>query len=420
MVADPRPIQTSRQARPFVSVRAVKRRDGFRQCRKASFGATKTSSTRDYQFLYDFDSNGNRTRKFEGGALTAYTYGDSNEMLTAGSDTFTWDHFLNMKTKVSGGNTTTYNWDFESNLTSVDYPNTANDDIHEYDAMGRRMRSKLNGAANWTNFIWDEDAGTLVAEYTLISSTFALTSENTWGLGLISTNRAGTKRYFHFDGSGNTIALTDTSESVTDTYGYTESGQAVTSLDSGTSTNPFRWQGMGGAYDDGAMGSLGGLVWRHRSGDFSASINAYLPRQNGISQEQRDRCAEQYTECLRIVDRNFTLCLTGGASVNLLCSLCFLLTGPPLIAACLIACGVVVTGGTLAGCTATYENAVANCKLDREWCLKPPPGPPSIYEKCMNSYMFHCTVVQGGSQKDCLDFCRLGCMPFGFGQVVSS
>jgi len=48
-------------------------------------------------------------------------------------------------------------------------------------------------------------------EYTLVGGTFTIKSVNTWGLGLISSNREGVKRYFHFDGLGSTRALTDSS-----------------------------------------------------------------------------------------------------------------------------------------------------------------------------------------------------------------
>ncbi|MEW5884453.1 MAG: RHS repeat-associated core domain-containing protein [Armatimonadota bacterium] len=81
---------------------------------------------------------------------------------------------------------------------------------------------------------------------------------NTWGLGLISTNREGTKRYFHFDAVGSTRALTDSSETVTDTYEYNAFG--VVESSSGTSVNPFRYVGQYGYYDDGAMGSSSGLL----------------------------------------------------------------------------------------------------------------------------------------------------------------
>ncbi|MEW5885019.1 MAG: hypothetical protein AB1725_12475 [Armatimonadota bacterium] len=40
-----------------------------------------------------------------------HVYGLNNQMTDAGAVDFTYDHFGNTKTKVEGGNTTTYNWD---------------------------------------------------------------------------------------------------------------------------------------------------------------------------------------------------------------------------------------------------------------------------------------------------------------------
>lgn len=110
----------------------------------------QAGTSRQYQFLFAI---GNRLTKFEDGTLTEYAYGDADELTAAGSNSFTYDQFLNMKTKLSGGNTTTYSWDFESNLVGIDFPGTSNDDSHEYDGMGRRMRSKFSGTANWTNYV---------------------------------------------------------------------------------------------------------------------------------------------------------------------------------------------------------------------------------------------------------------------------
>jgi hypothetical protein len=146
----------------------------------------------------------------------------------------------------------------EGHLTGVDYPGTTNDDEHQYDGGGRRMRSKLAGAANWTEFVHDELTGEILMEYTLVGGVFTIKAVNTWGLGLISTNREGTKGYFHFDGLGSTRALTDSSETVTDTYEYNAFG--VLESSTGTSVNPFRYVGQYGYYDDGAMGSASGLM----------------------------------------------------------------------------------------------------------------------------------------------------------------
>jgi RHS repeat-associated protein len=228
------------------------------QLRSETKWSAKTGGSRNYQYAWLYDANGNRLAQHDDGVPTDYVYGANNQMTDAGAVDFTYDHFGNTKTKVDGGNTTTYGWDDEGHLTDVDYPGTTNDDEHQYDGDGRRMRSKLAGAANWTEFVHDELTGEILMEYTLVGGTFTIKAVNTWGLGLISTNREGTKRYFHFDGLGSTRALTDSSETVTDTYEYNAFG--VLEASTGSSTNPFRYVGQYGYYDDGAMGSSSGLL----------------------------------------------------------------------------------------------------------------------------------------------------------------
>jgi hypothetical protein len=185
---------------------------------------------------------------------TTVNFGDMGELTSFELDSFTTDHFGNTKTQMSGLTTTTFNWDFESRLIGIDYPNSANDDSHEYDGNGLRMRSKLGGAADWTNFVWDEVGGDLIAEYTFVSGAYTLRSLNVWGQGLLWTDRQGTKRYYHFDGEGSTRALTDSSQNVTETYKYTSFGELIAAT--GAAVNPFRWQGQTGAYDDLARGCL--------------------------------------------------------------------------------------------------------------------------------------------------------------------
>ncbi|MDQ2986619.1 MAG: hypothetical protein M3R13_07840 [Armatimonadota bacterium] len=146
-----------------------------------------------------------------------------------------------------------FTYNFDSCMTQRENSVTDSVDSHEYDGNSRRMRSKLNNAANWTNFIHDELTENLICEYTLISGTFTIKALNTYGLGLFSSNREGTIRHFHFDGLGSTAHLSDTSQTVTDSYTYNAFGVPYTPT--GSSVNPYRYVGQWGYYDDGARGS---------------------------------------------------------------------------------------------------------------------------------------------------------------------
>ncbi|MFY9233102.1 MAG: RHS repeat-associated core domain-containing protein [Fimbriimonadaceae bacterium] len=221
---------------------------------ETKWSAKTATATREFQYGYAYDPNGNRIKLFDDGVLTTSTFGDNNEQLTFGATNLTYDHFGN--TTAIGSDA--FTWNSEGNMLTGTRGSSV--DTHEYNGDGQRMRSKLNNASDWTNFI-NDPLGTaypaILAEYTLISGTFTIKSVNTHGFGLINTNREGTKRYFHFDGLGSTWALTDSSQVVQDTYIWSAFG--IREASSGSSVNPFRYVGQFGYYDDGAEGSQLGL-----------------------------------------------------------------------------------------------------------------------------------------------------------------
>ncbi len=222
------------------------------QLRTESRWSAKTPGSQTYRKEFDYDGNGNRTAEYADGVKTATTVGDNNQLTAVGEFDIMTD-FMGNTIDISDGVTDEffeYNW--ERNLI-IAYLDESQSDTHEYDGDGRRMRSRLNSASNWTHFVHDELTEQVLGEFTLVSTTFTLKAANTYGWGLISSNRESTKRYFHFDGLGNTLCLTDTSETTQDSYAYTAFGTTLSS--SGSSVNPYRYVGQWGYYDDGAMGS---------------------------------------------------------------------------------------------------------------------------------------------------------------------
>jgi RHS repeat-associated protein len=100
-----------------------------------------------------------------------------------------------------------------------------------------------------TYFEWDpiddvivaerDEAGNVIAEYT---------HEGGYHGRLISQRRNGQSYFYHYDGDGNTLALTDENGNVTDTYAYNAFGEMTEHT--GTTVNPFRYQGALGYYFD--------------------------------------------------------------------------------------------------------------------------------------------------------------------------
>jgi RHS repeat-associated protein len=99
------------------------------------------------------------------------------------------------------------------------------------------------------NYDWDEDedniveeyddVGTIVAEYTTEAGLFG---------NLVSQRRIGQDSYYHFDGQGSTLALSNANGDVTDTYAYAAFGEVTTRT--GSTISPFQYVGQKGYYRD--------------------------------------------------------------------------------------------------------------------------------------------------------------------------
>jgi RHS repeat-associated protein len=89
---------------------------------------------------YTYDNNGNRLTHNG----TEATYNSQDQILTYDSKSFTWDQNGFLKTMSEGGQITTYNYDIQHNLRSVELPNG---EQVEYiiDARNRRIGKKVNG-----------------------------------------------------------------------------------------------------------------------------------------------------------------------------------------------------------------------------------------------------------------------------------
>ena len=182
---------------------------------------------------YHFDALGSTDRLTgadEGGTLTTFSY-DANGNTTG---------------ENANGALTTNAWDDENRL-KVLTPSSGDPATMSYDATGLR-RTRAVGTAT-TRFIWDgqkiiletDGDGTTQVQYTLNLGTYG---------DLISQRRSSTSRWYHFDALGSTDRLTGSDGSATDTYIYRAFGPLAAST--GSTTNPFRYVGKLGYYDQGS------------------------------------------------------------------------------------------------------------------------------------------------------------------------
>jgi len=124
---------------------------------------TGLSSSRSYQ--YDLD--GNRTRKVEGATTIDYTYDRTDQLINqviAGLGTaFSYDPYGNL---TQAGNSvsavTTYTFDTASHLTAINAPGTPQDVALTLDALGRFATRTVNGGTDTYGYLGSSETVTTI------------------------------------------------------------------------------------------------------------------------------------------------------------------------------------------------------------------------------------------------------------------
>lgn len=206
---------------------------------------------------YTYDANGNRISELDNGVTTNYGINNLNQYGSYGGTIFAYDADGNLISATTGESITTYTYDDENNLLTITSPSAAIANV--YDALGLRISTTTNGAT--TTIVEDPLSGQVVGEYGTTT-----VARNVFGLGLISrmfTSDGTTSSYFYnFDGSGNTVGLTDATGEYVNTYSYLPFGNVISQ--STTVDNPFMFSGQFGAITDA-------------SGAITMGMRVYLP-----------------------------------------------------------------------------------------------------------------------------------------------
>ena len=92
------------------------------------------------------------------------------------------------------------------------------------------------------NYFWDEIEDNVIEEYDENGNTIVeYTTEPTLYGAVLSQDRGGQVRHYHYDGQGNTTELTDENGNVTDTRKYSAFGEVTEST--GVTEFPYQWGG---------------------------------------------------------------------------------------------------------------------------------------------------------------------------------
>ena len=207
-------------------------------------------ATINSRFKYTLDALGNRTdishyQPFMATPASkngSYTYDNDNRLLTAGTATFGYDNNGNLTAKTVGSSKTSYTPYLNNNMLAQ-VTTGGKTYSYNYDGLGNRI------VKDDTRYVVDPSVALskILAE---TDSSGNITVYYVYGLGLVSKiTSEGKAYYYHYDGLGSTVAITDSSGNIVNKYAYDAFGSVLKSEEQ--ITNSFKYVGMFGVMDEG-------------------------------------------------------------------------------------------------------------------------------------------------------------------------
>ncbi|HEV8719169.1 MAG TPA: tandem-95 repeat protein [Candidatus Binatia bacterium] len=177
--------------------------------------------------MYNYDPVGNRTNSNQNGSSV---FNAANELNEDANFIYEYDNNGNMtrKTAKVGGATTTYEYDAENKLVRVVSPsNTAN---YKYDGLGRRVEKEvIAGSTTVTKYVYDNED--ILLE---VNGSNAIVARYTHGPGIdepLIMEKNSQSFFYHPDGLGSITEMTNQSGAVVQRYTYSSFGKIESRLD---------------------------------------------------------------------------------------------------------------------------------------------------------------------------------------------
>ena len=200
---------------------------------------------------FSYDAAGNVTSAPD----SSFQYDTNNRLISFNGNTVSYDLDGNM---LSNG-TLTCTYDSANRLVS------AGGHTYTYNAEDVRIRNLCSDED--TTYTYNTNAKFSML---LMKTTDGVVTKYVYGKGLIGEEVNNTFKTYHFDCRGSTIAITDASGNITDTFAYDTYGKLLTRT--GTNTVIFGYNGR-----DGVVTDDNGLIYmraRYYSPDMKRFINA--------------------------------------------------------------------------------------------------------------------------------------------------
>jgi RHS repeat-associated protein len=173
---------------------------------------------------YNYDKLGNRTSTVSGGT-TAYVPNNLNQYSQVGVTAYTYD----LNGNLTSSATNTYSYDSENRLTSATTPShTVTYTNCPFISNQKRIAKTVDGVT--TKYLFDGDQ--FIAEY---DGSGNLLRTFVYGQGIdellmMKDAATGNKYYYHYDGLGSVMNLTDSTGAVAESYSYDVFGNITSPL----------------------------------------------------------------------------------------------------------------------------------------------------------------------------------------------
>ncbi len=172
-----------------------------------------------YDANYFYDSLGSRNGVKANGSTTSYLHNNLNQYTSVGGTNYSYNDNGNL----TNDGTYKYYYDCENRLINVNDQNDSPVASYKYDYQGQRVSKTVGGTT--TRYVYDGDQ--IVAEY----ENSSLARKFIYGPGIdepicmIDVTDSNTVYYYHFDGSGPVVTLSNTSGGIVERYSYDVFGE---------------------------------------------------------------------------------------------------------------------------------------------------------------------------------------------------
>lgn len=166
---------------------------------------------------YRYDGAGNRLRS---ATDSGYAYDAAGRLISAEGFTYRYDSSGNLLQKSAASGVTTYAYDAENRLVSINFADGSTA-AYKYDPFGRRIEKNVNGTV--TAYLYDRSSVLLE-----LDPTGSMQARYTHGPGVdepLIMERGGRMYFYHLDGQGNVSHLTDASGTAACSYRYDSFGR---------------------------------------------------------------------------------------------------------------------------------------------------------------------------------------------------